>query len=200
MVRKMRHKKSYDENELKRLVESGKTRKKIAEILGISESAVDVGIRQQGLNGKNSRKKYNKELLEKYLEEGKTSREIADLMGVTRECVNKWIKKEGLIGTKQPGRRKTKTERAIELAKQGYTAQEIADMAGVSMSIVYLALHKPGDEKMNSDRHLCRKCKYRAKTKGCDYYMLTGKERMLICEVEECTVFEEGERLKGEDE
>lgn len=60
MVRKMRHKKSYDENELKRLVESGKTRKKIAEILGISESAVDVGIRQQGLNGKNSRKKYNK--------------------------------------------------------------------------------------------------------------------------------------------
>lgn len=71
MVRKMRHKKSYDENELKRLVESGKTRKKIAEILGISESAVDVGIRQQGLNGKNSRKKYNKELLENIWKKGK---------------------------------------------------------------------------------------------------------------------------------
>lgn len=199
MVKKMRHKKSYDEKELKRLVESGKTRKKIAEILGISESAVDVGIRQQGLNGKKSRKKYNKELLEKYLEEGKTNREIADAMGVTRECVGKWMKKEELTGV-QPGKRKTKTERAMDLAKQGYTAQEIADMARVSMSIAYLALHKWENEKMNSDRHLCKMCKYRAKTKGCDYYMITGKERLTICEVEDCTVFEKGERLKGEGE
>lgn len=195
----MTYKKSYDEKELKRLVESGKTRKKIAETLGISESAVDVGIKQQGLVGKNSRKKYSEELLEKYLEEGKTSREIAELMGVAKETVNRWIKKGKLKGVefKRIGQ---KTAKAMELAKQGYTAQEISDLTGISISIAYIAIQRIEEEKkINSDRHLCKMCKYRAKTKGCDYYMITGKERLLICEVEECTVFDKGERL-GESE
>lgn len=56
----------------------------------------------------------------------------------------------------------------------------------------------------NSDRHLCKTCKYRGKKKsvgrpkksgpsagpGCDYYLITDKERG--CDVEECDKWEEG--------
>lgn len=63
------------------------------------------------------------------------------------------------------------------------------------------------EKGFNEDRHLCWRCKYRAKNKGtrgyghakgpgCDYFYQTLKMRG--CYVEDCTRYEEGESLTVE--
>lgn len=100
----------------------------------------------------------------------------------------------------------TKAEKIRELMEQGKGIKEISDKIGVAYGTVGYYMTKIREEKRrqaekasiqeagkaNADRHLCRTCKYRAKTKGCDYYIMTNKER--VCDPEECDKYEEGPR------
>ena len=52
-----------------------------------------------------------------------------------------------------------------------------------------------GTPGWNADRHACRSCQYRAKGhKGCDYYILTNKERG--GDAADCKKYTEGDRIK----
>ncbi len=96
---------------------------------------------------------------------------------------------------------KTKKETALELAAHGMSTAEIAKQMGESYSNVYYWTHKDKSRKKkqkkvsgwNADRHGCRTCQYRAEKKGCDYYIITDRERG--CDPADCNRYEKGERL-----
>ncbi|HJC91948.1 MAG TPA: hypothetical protein H9695_13460 [Candidatus Mediterraneibacter excrementigallinarum] len=105
-------------------------------------------------------------------------------------------------------------EKARELAKQGMSASEIAAELGIKYNTVYYYLHpekhsrkrkaaqakKPasavrteavGKPGWNQDRHACQSCQYRSSgQKGCDYYLLTDKERG--CDPADCDKYVRG--------
>lgn len=105
-------------------------------------------------------------------------------------------------------------EKARELAKQGMSASEIAAELGIKYNTVYYYLHpekhsrkrkaaqakKPasavrteavGKPGWNQDRHACQSCQYRSSgQKGCDYYLLTDKERG--CDPADCDKYVKG--------
>ncbi|MGC4018925.1 MAG: hypothetical protein QM793_06680 [Muricomes sp.] len=93
---------------------------------------------------------------------------------------------------------KTNKEIALDLAGQGLTATEIARHTGMKYGTVYYYLNQDKKPAVasghNSDRHLCKSCKYRSseqsKKHGCDYIDVVGHSRG--CEVEECSVYEKG--------
>ena len=106
-------------------------------------------------------------------------------------------------------------EKARKLAEQGMSASEIAAELGIKYNTVYYYLHpekrsgkknavqtkkklvagvkaetvgKPG---WNQDRHACQSCQYRSSgQKGCDYYLLTDKERG--CDPADCDKYVRG--------
>ncbi|MEJ8735323.1 hypothetical protein [Mediterraneibacter sp. ICN-202921] len=96
-------------------------------------------------------------------------------------------------------------EKARDMAARGMKAPEIAKELGLKYNTVYYYLHpekcsrkktkavKP-DEKIatgwNADRHACKSCQYRAEKKGCDYYLITDKERG--CDPADCDKYVEG--------
>ena len=96
-------------------------------------------------------------------------------------------------------------EKARQMAAKGMTTAEITKTLGIKYATVYSYLHpkkkkisanqpamKPG---WNKDRHACKSCQYRAEGhKGCDYYMLTDKERG--GDPADCDKYVKGERLK----
>ena len=105
-------------------------------------------------------------------------------------------------------------EKARELAEQGMSASEIAAELGIKYNTVYYYLHpekhsrkrkaaqakKPasavrteavGKPGWNQDRHACQSCQYRSSgQKGCDYYLLTDKERG--CDPADCDKYVRG--------
>ena len=97
------------------------------------------------------------------------------------------------------------------MAARGMKAPEIAKELGIKYNTVYYYLHpekcsrkktkavKP-DEKIatgwNADRHACKSCQYRAEKKGCDYYLITDKERG--CDPADCDKYVEGKQDKQE--
>lgn len=99
-----------------------------------------------------------------------------------------------------------KKEKIWKLVEEGYTNREIADRTGIPFGTVgYHAARFRKKEKEpvdNSDRHLCKTCKFRSSrptVNSCDYAGIMNHSRG--CKVEECTKYENGERqrMKGEE-
>ena len=98
-----------------------------------------------------------------------------------------------------------KKEKIWKLGEKGYTNREIADRTGISFGTVgYHAARFRKKEKEpavdNSDRHLCKTCKFRSNrptVNSCDYAGLMKHSRG--CKVEECTKYEKGARMKMKD-
>lgn len=105
--------------------------------------------------------------------------------------------------------------KARELAAQGMSVSQIAAELGIKYNTVYYYLHPekcsrakkknmaPAEEDTgvrapgwNKDRHACKSCQYRAEggRKGCDYYLLTDKERG--GDPADCDKYVKGERVK----
>lgn len=152
--------------------------------------------------------------VEKLLESGMRNKDIALTVGVPEGTANTWIRKYRLrngIPTpprtkreKLPGRKgkhlsKEELEQIKEMMLEGKSDREIAEKIVANSKAIWRWRHIwgigceplplfPNDEQgPNADRHLCRKCKYRAKDcksvnkdtyrPGCDYYLTTGEER-----------------------
>ena len=98
-----------------------------------------------------------------------------------------------------------KKEKIRKLVEEGYTNREIADRTGIPFGTIgYHAARFRKKEKEpavdNSDRHLCKTCKFRSNrpiVNGCDYAGLMKHSRG--CKVEECTKYEKGARMKMKD-
>ena len=97
-----------------------------------------------------------------------------------------------------------KKEKIRKLVEEGYTNREIADRTGIPFGTVgYHAARFRKKEKEpvdNSDRHLCKTCKFRSNrptVNSCDYAGLMKHSRG--CKVEECTRYEKGARMKRKD-
>lgn len=112
----------------------------------------------------------------------------------------------------------------ISLLELGFCNREVAEQTGIPMGTVsYCAaawrkkhkgekLKKSKKEKQraesakespkvdNSDRHLCKSCKFRSnrpEVNNCDYVAITKHSRG--CKVEECTKYEKGNRVRAKD-
>lgn len=100
---------------------------------------------------------------------------------------------------------RVKKEMIRKLVEEGYTNNEIADQTGIPIGTVgYHAAKFRKKEKRaevdNSDRHLCKTCKFRSNrptVNSCDYAGLMNHSRG--CKVEECTKYEKGARMKMKD-
>lgn len=97
---------------------------------------------------------------------------------------------------KEPKEKKAIIEK---LMKGGKTYKQISEETGIPYGTVGIyggkIKKKEKDTKgRNTDRHLCRSCKYRASDarKGCDYIIHTGNERG--CNPEVCNKYEKGKR------
>lgn len=97
-----------------------------------------------------------------------------------------------------------KKEKIRKLVEEGYTNREIADRTGIPFGTVgYHAARFRKKEKEpvdNSDRHLCKTCKFRSNrptVNSCDYADLMKHSRS--CKIEECTKYKKGARLKKKD-
>ena len=98
-----------------------------------------------------------------------------------------------------------KKEKIRKLVEEGYTNREISDRTGIPFGTVgYHAARFRKKEKEpavdNSDRHLCKTCKFRSNrptVNSCDYAGLMKHSRG--CKVEECTKYEKGARMKMKD-
>ena len=97
-----------------------------------------------------------------------------------------------------------KKEKIRKLVEEGYTNHEIADRTGIPFGTVgYHAARFRKKEKEsvdNSDRHLCKTCKFRSNqptVNSCDYADLMKHSRS--CKIEECTKYKKGARLKKKD-
>lgn len=97
-----------------------------------------------------------------------------------------------------------KKEKIRKLVEEGYTNREIADRTGIPFGTVgYHAARFRKKEKEpvdNSDRHLCKTCKFRSNrptVNSCDYAGFMNHSRG--CKVEECTKYEKGARMKMKD-
>ena len=176
------YKKSYNIEELQRLVEDGKTRTEIAKELGVSRATVDRGMQQYHLTGiqkRGRRPKYDVEKLRKYVETDKTNQEIAELMGVSKTTVGIWIKESGLLGIRRHGGNNRKTDKEQKVPN----VKKLLPPVGI-----------------NEERHLCKTCQYRAsyydreRGFGCDYWEIEGHSRR--CSVENCTVYVKGKKIQ----
>lgn len=101
--------------------------------------------------------------------------------------------------TKQPANKKIDDELARKLLAEGKTQREMAEIFGVKSSTmsIWVKKHK---EDMEAGRK-CGTCKYRDNTPGrgrCNYLTITGHSRG--CSAENCSVYEEGEPGKEQDE
>ena len=112
----------------------------------------------------------------------------------------------------------------ISLLELGFCNREVAEQTGIPMGTVsyYAAawrkkhkgekLKKSKKEKQraesakespkvdNSDRHLCKSCKFRSnrpEVNNCDYVAITKHSRG--CKVEDCTKYEKGARMRMKD-
>lgn len=100
---------------------------------------------------------------------------------------------------------RVKKEMIRKLVEEGYTNNEIADQTGIPIGTVgYHAAKFRKKEKRaevdNSDRHLCKTCKFRSNrptVNSCDYAGIMNHSRG--CKVEECTKYEKGARMKIKD-
>lgn len=98
-----------------------------------------------------------------------------------------------------------KKEKIRKLVEEGYTNREIADRTGIPFGTVgYHAARFRKKEKEpvvdNSDRHLCKTCKFRSNrptVNSCDYAGLMKHSRG--CKVEKCTRYEKGARMRVKD-
>lgn len=95
----------------------------------------------------------------------------------------------------------------------GKSNKEIADLMEVSVGTIKNWVHENGltgfrtrgggrkepqrGDGDNSDRHLCRSCRYRdglaTARGGCNYLAIVGHSRG--CKVEECNVYERGKKV-----
>ena len=106
---------------------------------------------------------YDADRLKELVSEGKNNHEIAEELQVAVGTVMKWLKEQGI-----PTNRRTEIHRIKEKAKE------------------------KAENGPNADRHLCETCKFRAeKGKGCDYIIITGKQRG--CDPGECNVYDKVE-------
>ena len=129
---------------------------------------------------------------EKVLElysQGKTIDEIAEELGKSDRSVKYHLQNAGITVDR---RKSEKTEK---------TVKEIQEITGYSYNVVrnhYCGCNgnKSRNPGWNTDRHLCKTCKYRneygKQNIWCFYWPRTGIERRTICEVENCTVYERG--------
>lgn len=100
---------------------------------------------------------------------------------------------------------RVKKEMIRKLVEEGYTNNEIADQTGIPIGTVgYHAAKFRKKEKRaevdNSDRHLCKTCKFRSNrptVNSCDYAGIMNHSRG--CKVEECTKYKKGARMKMND-
>lgn len=98
-----------------------------------------------------------------------------------------------------------KKEKIRKLVEEGHTNREIADRTGIPFGTVgyHAARFRKKEEEPavdNSDRHLCKTCKFRSNqptVNSCDYAGLMKHSRG--CKVEECTKYEKGARMKMKD-
>lgn len=119
---------------------------------------------------------------------------------------------------------KDKKTQIISLLELGFCNREVAEQTGIPMGTVSYyaaawrkkqegeklrkskkAKRKAEPEKVspkvdNSDRHLCKSCKFRSnrsEVNNCDYIAITKHSRG--CKVEECTKYEKGNRVRAKD-
>lgn len=138
---------------------------------------------------------------EKVLElysQGKTIDEIAEELGKSDRSVKYHLQNAGITVDR---RKSEKTEIILKLKAEGKTVKEIQEITGYSYNVVrnhYCGCNgnKSRNPGWNTDRHLCKTCKYRneygKQNIWCFYWARTGIERRTICEVEDCTVYERG--------
>lgn len=141
--------------------------------------------------------KVREKVLELYAQ-GKTIDEISKELGKSIRSVRYHLQNAGITVDR---RKSEKTEIILKLKAEGKTVKEIQEITGYNSHTIsnhYYGYNgnKSRNPGWNTDRHLCKTCKYRNKygkqSIWCFYWPRTGIERRTICEVENCTVYERG--------
>ncbi|MCI9153815.1 hypothetical protein D3Z53_23210 [Lachnospiraceae bacterium] len=96
--------------------------------------------------------------------------------------------------------------------RQGLPDSEIAEKTGIKYRTVWAAAKKIRErleetKGKNTDRHLCKTCKYRAAAYiqngsgiKCEYALKSGTKRTRGCDVEDCDKYEKGAPVRVKDE
>lgn len=143
-----------NKNEVKELFEQGKTKKEIADSLGVGKSTISMALKEFGLTKNLEEIKVNEEELRKLHSEGKTAIEIMKLMKISKSASFNTHNKLGLIPNvlteekraeiSESTRKFNPTKDELIELKKNNTYQKIADMFQVSTVAVYKRMKKFG--------------------------------------------------------
>ena len=115
------------------------------------------------------------------------------------------------VGKVKP-KKKTAGDIIEPYVRQGLSNSEIAKKTGIKYSTVQMAAKKIRErleetKGKNTDRHLCKTCKYRAAAYiqngsgiKCEYVLKSGTKHCRGCNVEDCDKYEKGAPVRVKEE